>query len=487
MNFHFIVTPANMINILIIAIGIGICEMSILQIMFGTKFQKQVKTYFLLFFEALLFYITNHLFRMLLEGFPGDVISVLIHLVTAVEFIASGVMGWLFSLLIIYAAKTGKAEKTFSWIVHALLGIHTVIILVSQFTDFCYYFDEMNVYHRSGTYIFSNLAIMFMLFVDIILLFHYRKNISKRVKLAFWIYIILPLLAIVIQSFTNDVQLIILATVISANFLAGVITGDLLEKYEKQQEKSSRIETELNMATDIQASQLPRLFPAFPQRDEFDIYAQMVPAKEVGGDFYDFFLVDEDHMVLVMADVSGKGVPAALFMMISRVLIKTHMQNGESPGETLRKVNDQLCEGNETNLFVTVWLAVVEISTGKGIATNAGHEHPAICRADGKFELITYRHSPAVATMEGINFKEHEFKLSPGDSLFVYTDGVAEATNSKNVLFGTERMLNTLNRNPGVSPKGVILNVMDGINEFVGDAEQFDDITMLCMKYYGPQ
>ena len=192
-------------------------------------------------------------------------------------------------------------------------------------------------------------------------------------------------------------------------------------------------------------------------------------------------------MVLVMADVSGKGVPAALFMMVARVLIKTHMQNGESPTETLMKVNDQLCEGNEADLFVTVWLAVVEISTGKGIATNAGHEHPAICRADGTFELITYRHSPAVATMEGINFKEHEFKLSPGDSLFVYTDGVAEATNSKNVLFGTERMLNTLNRNPGASPKDVLLNVMDGINEFVGDAEQFDDITMLCMKYYGPQ
>ena len=289
MNFHFTVTPANMINILIIAVGIGICEMSILQIAFGTKFQKRVKTYFLLFFESLLVYITNHLFRMLLEGFPGDVVSVLIHFVTAVEFIASGVMAWLFSMLVIYAAKTGKAEKTFTGIIHALLGINTVIILVSQFTDFCYYFDEMNVYHRSGTYIFSNLSIMLMLFIDVFLLFHYRKNISKRIKLAFWVYILLPLLAIAIQAFTNDVQLIILATVLSANFLTGVIIGDLLEKYEKQQEKSSRIETELNMATDIQASQLPRLFPAFPQRDEFDIYAQMVPAKEVGGDFYDFF------------------------------------------------------------------------------------------------------------------------------------------------------------------------------------------------------
>ena len=251
--------------------------------------------------------------------------------------------------------------------------------------------------------------------------------------------------------------------------------------------EKERIGAELNMATEIQASQLPRLFPPFPQRTEFDIFASMTPAKEVGGDFYDFFLIDEDHIALVMADVSGKGVPAALFMMVSRVLIKSRLQSGESPRETLENVNNQLCEGNNAGFFVTVWLAVLEISTGKGIAANAGHEHPALRRADKRYELVTYRHSPAVATMEDMLFRQHDFQLNPGDSLFVYTDGVAEATNAANELFGTDRMLEAPNKDPDANPEQILQNVMDGINAFVAGAEQFDDITMLCLKYRGPK
>ena len=250
--------------------------------------------------------------------------------------------------------------------------------------------------------------------------------------------------------------------------------------------EKERIGAELNMATEIQASQLPRLFPPFPQRTEFDIFASMDPAKEVGGDFYDFFLVDEDHIALVMADVSGKGIPAALFMMVSRVLIKSRLQSGESPSEALENVNNQLCDGNTAGFFVTVWLAVLEISTGKGVAANAGHEHPALRRAGGRYELVTYRHSLAVATMEDVPFKQHEFILHPGDSVFVYTDGVAEATNREEELFGTDRMLEALNRDPDAAPKQTLQNVMDGISAFVDGAEQFDDITMLCLKYRGP-
>ena len=258
-----------------------------------------------------------------------------------------------------------------------------------------------------------------------------------------------------------------------------------VDQIQKVTAEKERIGAELNMATAIQASQLPKLFPAFPYMPEFDVFASMKPAKEVGGDFYDFFLVDEDHIGLVMADVSGKGVPAALFMMVSRVLIKSHLQNGETPGEALASVNDQLCEGNEAELFVTVWAAVIQISTGKGVAANAGHEHPALRRAGGEYELITYRHSPAVATMEGMRFKEHEFELHPGDSLFVYTDGVAEATNANNELFGPERTLDALNTDPNAEPKAILVNVMKAINKFVAGAEQFDDITMLCFKYNG--
>lgn len=250
--------------------------------------------------------------------------------------------------------------------------------------------------------------------------------------------------------------------------------------------EKERIKSELGMATAIQASQLPHLFPAFPDRKEFDIYATMTPAKEVGGDFYDFFLVDDDHIGLVMADVSGKGVPAALFMMVSKILIRNRVQNGERPGEALRNVNNQLMEGNDVEFFVTVWLAVVEISTGKGIEVNAGHEHPVLRRSDGEFELIKYRHSLAVAAMEDVRFREREFQLYPGDTVFVYTDGVAEAANANNELYGTDRMLSILNKNPDAEPEEVLRGVMRGINTFVDGAEQFDDITMLCFRYNGP-
>lgn len=254
----------------------------------------------------------------------------------------------------------------------------------------------------------------------------------------------------------------------------------------KSEKEKERIGAELNVATQIQADMLPRIFPAFPDRKEFDIYASMTPAKEVGGDFYDFFLIDEDHLGLVMADVSGKGVPAALFMVIAKTLIKNRTQLGGSPAEILKDVNEQLCEGNEAELFVTVWLAILEISTGKGIAANAGHEHPAVRRAGGAFEMVKYRHSPAVATMEGIRFREHTFELYPGDSLYVYTDGVTEATNKNNELFGEERTLLALNKNASSNAKEILTTVKSDIDTFVGDAVQFDDITMLCIDYFGP-
>ena len=250
--------------------------------------------------------------------------------------------------------------------------------------------------------------------------------------------------------------------------------------------EKERLGAELSLASRIQASQLPRLFPPFPDRQEFDLYASMTPAKAVGGDFYDFFLIDSDHIGLVMADVSGKGVPAALLMMVARVLIKSGLQNGKSPAEVLESVNNQLCEGNEESFFVTVWLAVVEISTGRGVAANAGHEHPALYRAGESYELDVYRHGMPIGTMEGLRFRQHEFQLHPGDSIFVYTDGVAEATSSAQELFGTERMLEALNADPDARPMQTLQNVMDSITRFVDGAEQFDDITMLCFRYLGP-
>ena len=251
--------------------------------------------------------------------------------------------------------------------------------------------------------------------------------------------------------------------------------------------EKERISAELNIAAQIQVDMLPRTFPPFPERHDFDIYATMDPAKEVGGDFYDFFLIDSDHLGLVMADVSGKGVPASLFMVNTKTLIKNRAMMGGSPAEILDYVNRQLCEGNEAEMFVTVWLAIVELSTGKGIAANAGHEHPTLRHRDGRYELVIYRHSLAVATFEGLRFREHSFELKPGDSLFVYTDGVTEATDAENRLFGTEGMLVALNREPNADPKTLLGNVKTEIDAFVGSAPQFDDITMLCMQYNRPE
>ena len=263
-------------------------------------------------------------------------------------------------------------------------------------------------------------------------------------------------------------------------------TLQYVEEIKNVTAEKERIGAELGMAKAIQASQLPHLFPAFPDRKEFDIYATMTPAKEVGGDFYDFFLLDDDHIGLVMADVAGKGVPAALFMMVSRLLIRNRLQSGESPSMALANVNDQLMEGNEAEMFVTVWLAVLEISTGKGVVSNAGHEHPVLRRADGQYELVKYRHSPAVAIFPDMAYEEHTFELHPGDSIFVYTDGVVEAFNENEELFGTKRLLEALNKEPGAAPEQILHNVRDEIIGFVDEAEQFDDVTMMCLQYSGP-
>lgn len=274
--------------------------------------------------------------------------------------------------------------------------------------------------------------------------------------------------------------------VLAENFEAlSLKTLNYIDQVKKVTAEKERIGAELNVATQIQADMLPRIFPPFPDRKEFDLFASMNPAKEVGGDFYDYFLTDDDHIALVMADVSGKGVPAALFMVIAKTLIKNRAQMGGTPSEILADVNDQLCEGNEAELFVTCWIAIIEISTGKGWAANAGHEHPALKHKDGQFELITYKHSPALAVMPGIPFRQHEFELKPGDVFFVYTDGVAEATDAKNELFGPERMINVLNREPDANAKKLVENMAAGIEDFVEDAPQFDDITMLCFEYFG--
>ncbi len=246
-----------------------------------------------------------------------------------------------------------------------------------------------------------------------------------------------------------------------------------------------RLDQELKLAADIQINMLPMNFPPFPDRTEFDLYASMVPAKEVGGDFYDFFLIDHDHLALVIADVSGKGIPAALFMMVSKTLIKNQLMTGCDPATALERVNQQLYDRNSSMMFVTVWLAVLQISTGKGMAGNAGHEYPAVRGADGAFKLLRYKHGLPLGIIGKAKYQNREFQLEPGDSVFVYTDGVPEAEDAASVMFGEKRMMDTLNLDADAGPEELIRHVHKAVTGFANGAPQFDDTTMLCLKYYG--
>ena len=247
--------------------------------------------------------------------------------------------------------------------------------------------------------------------------------------------------------------------------------------------EKERIGAELNVATKIQADMLPSIFPAFPERNDMDIFASMDPAKEVGGDFYDLFMVDDDHLAVVMADVSGKGVPAALFMVIAKTLIKNHLQNKEPVNEALINANNQLCEGNDEGYFVTTWAAVIDLKTGDVEFADAGHELPLVIHTDGSVEgFKPTKKRPPLATMEDLQFLLDRFNLAPGDKLFLYTDGVPEATNAENELYGMDRLKAVLEKNCKATPKEILVAVRADVDAFVGDAPQFDDLTMLAFE-----
>ena len=259
--------------------------------------------------------------------------------------------------------------------------------------------------------------------------------------------------------------------------------NDHIENLRTVTAEKERIGAELDVAKHIQASMLPCIFPAFPERSEIDIYATMEPAKEVGGDFYDFFMVDDRHLAIVMADVSGKGVPAALFMVIGKTLIKDHTTPGRDLGKVFTEVNQLLCESNSEELFITAFEGVLDLVTGEFVYVNAGHEMPFICKANGDFEPYKIRAAFVLAGMEGMKYRAGSMMLEPGDKIFQYTDGVTEATNVNNELYGMERLGTILNKVKNGTPHDILPAVKKDIDEFVGEAPQFDDITMLCLEY----
>ena len=268
----------------------------------------------------------------------------------------------------------------------------------------------------------------------------------------------------------------------SFNFMLAELENYIANLSKVTAEKE-RIGAELDIAKHIQASMLPCIFPAFPDRGEIDIYATMEPAKEVGGDFYDFFMVDDRHLAIVMADVSGKGVPAALFMVIGKTLIKDHTTPGRDLGKVFTEVNDLLCESNSEELFITAFEGVLDLVTGEFVYVNAGHEMPFIYKSGGNFEPYKIRAAFVLAGMEGMKYRAGSMMLEPGDKIFQYTDGVTEATNINNELYGMDRLGEILNKVKLGTPHEILPAIKKDIDEFVGEAPQFDDITMLCLEY----
>lgn len=257
---------------------------------------------------------------------------------------------------------------------------------------------------------------------------------------------------------------------------------EYIENITKITSEKERISTELNIASAIQETSIPNQFPAFPERLDFDIFASMTPAKEVGGDFYNFSLIDDDHLALIIADVSGKGIPAALFMMVTNILITERLSFGESPSVAIESVNERICRRNVLNMFVTMWVGVLELSTGTLKCANAGHNDPAVYRKNGSFELIKFPHGLVVGAMSGIKYVDKEIKLEKGDKLFVYTDGVFEAIDKDNKLYGMDLLLENLNFAKDLNPEGIVNYIKNSVFEYAGLTPQFDDMTMLCIE-----
>lgn len=260
-------------------------------------------------------------------------------------------------------------------------------------------------------------------------------------------------------------------------------TVDTLKRYIA--EAASRIDAELQYAKDIQAAALPHISPNFEGKDEYELNACMFTAKEVGGDFYDFYYVDDSHLAITIADVSGKGIPAALFMMTSKTMLRNMVEAGMPIEQAMTNANARLCEGNDANMFVTVWAAVIDLKTGHVSFGNAGHNPPVVKKSDGKFEFLPCKSGLVLAGMDGVKYRLQEFDIEPGDVIYLYTDGVTEATNANNELYGNDRLIDALNEkyDDNVTMEGLCSEVKADVDKFVGEAPQFDDITMLAFRY----
>lgn len=362
--------------------------------------------------------------------------------------------------------------------VTAMMYPSLLLCLINLFYPLFFEVGADGVYRRAAQWDVSQVYLSITLTVVIIAIVFAKASLKNR--LVATSFVAIPLVNQIITANVFGLSTQYAAMTVSIVLIYGVL-------FAERESALASTEMELGVATKIQASMLPNTFPFMPERGEFDLYASMDPAKEVGGDFYDFFMIDDNRLAMVIADVSGKGIPAALFMMASKILIKNTVMTGKSPGEALQAVNDQICESNHEEMFVTVWLGILDLRDGSLVTANAGHEYPIIQNPGGSFELFRDKHGFVIGGMKGMKYKETSLRLQPGSKLFVYTDGVPEANNQSGEQYGTDRFLRALNRNRDGSSQALIQAVAADVEKFVRDQPQFDDLTMLCIHYKGMQ
>lgn len=392
---------------------------------------------------------------------------------------AEGIFFWYYTLN--YLKIKNQKLIQINRLVNIGFAIAILIRIINLKYGFYFVIDEMGIYHRGAQYALSKAYFVISMMLSLAIIIAKRKQFKPVQLIAVFLYAIAPVGVGLSSLVVHGLSLSPITTMAVVLFMYCALNVT-------QGREIAVAENEMAIASKIQENMLPKSFPYLPGKKEFDLYAVMRPAKEVGGDFYDYFMVDDEHLALVMADVSGKGIPAALFMMTSRTLLKNRIQAGDRLSTIMRDVNNQLCEGNVADLYIIAWVGIIELGTGKGIEVNAGTMNRAIKRANGQYELVEFPSDLAIAISAGNEYHEHPFNLNAGDSIFVFTDGVAkDMENSNDMIYSNKCLVEILNTVSEASPKETVDVVLQSIDDYANDPDQLDDITMLCMKYNGPE
>ena len=467
------ITPACLFNAGVDVLGSWVCA----ALYYGTIRQQGEEngSYMaLIYFTSMSFYINECMW--FLSGVPAY----------RMAYLGLNVVSHLFDFALVffffqYVRKSLELKgKLADWMDRAsrIFVIPCILLaLVNLLYPVCFSVDADGIFHQEGLYRLIDLYLVFVAPPTVYLII--RSQALRREKIVACSFVIIPIAHYLATGGASGYATQYGSVLMSLTMIACIL-------FSSRSRKLTATQTELNVASRMQEAMLPSTFPPFPDRTEFDPFASMDPAREVGGDFYDFFMIDDDHLCTVIADVSGKGVPAALFMMMSRIVLKSCAMLVKSPAEILTKANEGICENNAAEMFVTVWLGILEISTGKLTAANAGHEYPMLRKREGeRFEIFKDRHGFVIGGLEGSGYREYEIRMEPGTCLFVYTDGATDASNAQGEMFGMDRLKDAVNMDTAATPREICANVTLAVDRFVRETPQFDDLTMLCLEYRG--